>query len=105
MTSELVVTAIFRPAPGAREKVLAALGRAIPRVHEEEGCLLYAIQEASDGTIVMIEKWTSPELLDAHGAGAAVQDLNAELEGLLVSPVEVERLTPLPFGTPAQGVL
>jgi len=94
----LVVTATFRPAEGARERVLAAMERVIPRVHEEEGCNLYAIQEAEDGTIIMIEHWDSAALLDAHGAGAPVADFNAELEGLLRTPVEVTRYRPIPIG-------
>jgi quinol monooxygenase YgiN len=32
----------------------------MPAVHAEEGCLLYAIHAASDGTVVMIEKWAEP---------------------------------------------
>lgn len=105
MSQPVVVTAIFHPVEGARERVLDALGRAIPRVHEEAGCELYAIQEAQDGRIVMIEKWTSAALLDIHGAGEAVRDLDASLAGLLTRPVEVERLVPLPVGTLEQGAL
>ncbi|WP_072314870.1 putative quinol monooxygenase [Agrococcus sp. Marseille-P2731] len=94
----LVVTACFHPADGARDRVLAAMERVIPRVHEEAGCNLYAIQEAEDGTIIMIEHWDSAALLDEHGAGAPVADFNAELEGLLAKPVEVTRYRPLPVG-------
>ena len=94
----LVVTAYFHPAEGARAQVLAAMERVIPRVHEEAGCNLYAIQEAEDGTIIMIEHWDSAALLDEHGAGEPVADFNAELEGLLASPVEVTRYTPIPIG-------
>ncbi|GAA3592959.1 putative quinol monooxygenase [Agrococcus terreus] len=101
----LVVIAVFRPAEGAREQVLAALERAIPRVHEEAGCNLYSIQEAADGVIWMIEHWDSAALLDEHGAGAPVADLNAELEGLLASPVEVIRLDPIPVGDARKGVV
>lgn len=101
----LVVTAIFRPAPGKREQVLAAMERVIPRVHAEEGCNLYAIQEAEDGTIAMIEHWDSGELLDAHGAGEPVADFNAELEGLLSSPVEVTRYRPIPIGDGRKGIV
>lgn len=101
----LVVTAIFRPVPGAREQVLAAMERVIPRVHEEAGCNLYAIQEAEDGTIAMIEHWDSAALLDAHGTGEPVADFNAELEGLLASPVEVVRWTPIPMGDARKGVV
>jgi len=53
----------------------------------------------------MIEKWDSAELLDEHGAGPAVADLNASLEGLLARPVEVTRLVPIPAGTTEQGQL
>jgi quinol monooxygenase YgiN len=101
----VVVTAIFTPKEGAFDEVVAALSPAIAEVHEEPGCILYAIHEAPNGQIVMIEKWESTELLDAHGAGDAVKRLNASLEGLLKEPVEVTRLTAIPAGTSAQGAL
>lgn len=101
----LVVIAIFRPASAARDRVLAALERAIPRVHDEAGCTLYSIQEAEDGVIWMIEHWASRADLDTHGAGAPVADLNAELEGLLERPVEVIRADPIPVGDAAKGLV
>ena len=101
----VVVIAIFRPLAGARDGVLAALGRAIPQVHEEEGCTLYSIQEAADGVIWMVEHWASQALLAAHGAGQPVADLNADLEGLLTEPVEVITAAPIPFGDPAKGLV
>jgi quinol monooxygenase YgiN len=101
----VVVTAYFRPAPRKHERVVEALRPAIAAVHEEPGCELYAIHDAPDGTIVMIEKWTSIPELDDHGGGEAVQALNASLEGLLASPVEVTRLVPIPAGTEEQGQL
>lgn len=101
----VVVTAYFHPAEGARERVLAAMERVIPRVHEEAGCNLYAIQEAEDGTIIMIEHWDSAALLDEHGAGVPVAEFNAELEGLLEEPVKVTRYTPIPMGDARKGVV
>jgi len=103
--SPVVVTAYFSPNPGCFDDLVAVLQPAIAAVHEEEGCELYAIHEAPDGSIVMIEKWESAELLDAHGAGQPVAALNAALEGLLARPVEVTRLLPIPAGTPVQGLL
>lgn len=105
MTEPIVVTAIFVPAPGQFDAVHEALLPAIAAVHQEPGCLLYAIHRAPDDTIVMIEKWESAELLDSHGAGPAVAALNASLEGKLASPVDVTRLKPLPAGTREQGTL
>ena len=104
-TTPVVVTAYFYPRPAAREQVLAALGPAIAAVHDEDGCELYAIHDAPDGSIVMLEKWTSAELLDAHGQGEPVATLNAALDGLLARPVEVTRLVPRPVGAPAKGAL
>ena len=105
MSTPVVVTAYFRPGPGRHDQVVEALRPAIAAVHEEPGCELYAIHDAPDGTIVMIEKWTSVGDLDDHGAGEAVGALNAALDGLLASPTEVTRLVPLPAGTEDQGRL
>jgi quinol monooxygenase YgiN len=105
MSTPVVVLAYFRPAPGQRDQVVEALRPAISAVHQEPGCELYAIHDAPDGTIVMIEKWTSVRELDDHGVGEAVRALNASMEGRLASPVEVTRLVPLPAGTEEQGQL
>ena len=101
----IIVTAEFTPVEGAYDQVVAALAPAIAEVHEEPGCLLYAIHESPTGQIMMIEKWETVELLDAHGAGDAVKRLNASLEGLLAKPVDVTRLVPIPAGTAQQGTL
>jgi quinol monooxygenase YgiN len=101
----VVVTAIFHPANGEWDAVLAALQPAIAAVHEEPGCLLYAIHEAPDGSIVMIEKWETTALLDAHGKGAPVAALNVALRGHLAAPTEVTRLVPLPTGQESKGAL
>lgn len=101
----VVVTAVFHPLPGRKDDLAAAMRAGIEAVHAEEGCQLYAIHDAEDGTITMIEKWTSPEALDAHADGAAIAILNRDLEGLLAQPTDVTRMTPLPMGTEEQGRL
>jgi quinol monooxygenase YgiN len=105
MSTPVVVTAYFRPVPGQHDQVVDVLRPSIAAVHEEAGCELYAIHDAPDGTVVMIEKWSSVEELDEHGSGEAVRAQTAALEGLLTSPVEVTRLAPLPAGTDEQGQL
>ena len=105
MTNPVVVTAHFTPADGQFDAVHEALLPAIAAVHDEPGCISSAIHRTPENTIMMIEKWESAELLDSHGAGAAVAALNAALEGKLASPVEVVRLEPLPAGTELQGSL
>jgi quinol monooxygenase YgiN len=105
MSDPVVVTAIFTPAEGARDALVAALSTAVAEVHEEEGCELYAIHDSPDGTIVMLEKWTSAELLDAHGAGEPVARLNTAIRGLVARPPVVTRLVPIAAGTAEQGAL
>ena len=105
MPTPVVVTAYFHPTPGKHDQVVEALRPAIAAVHSEPGCELYAIHDAPDGTIVMIEKWTSAGELDDHGGSEAVRALNGSLEGLLASPTEVTRLVPLPAGSEEQGQL
>lgn len=105
MTQPIVVTAHFVPVDGQFDAVHEALVPAIAAVHDEPGCILYAIHRTPENTIMMIEKWESVELLDAHGRGAAVAALNHALEGKLARPVEVTRLEPLPAGDEIQGSL
>lgn len=99
------VLAVFVPKPDHRDEVLTALETAIPLVHDEDGCELYAITEAADGRIIMIEKWSSAAALDAHSSGEPVVALRAALDGHLESPVDVTVLTPLPIGNPSKGAL
>jgi quinol monooxygenase YgiN len=105
MPDPVVVTAEFVPKEGRLEQLREALRGAIPAVHEEAGCRLYAIHDAPDGRIVMIEKWDSAELLDAHASGEAVARLEDAVADLLAEPVKIVRLSPIPAGTPGQGEL
>ncbi len=102
--SAVVVTAIFTPQEGARDALIAALQETIPGVQTEDGCLLYAIHDAADGTITMIEKWASVEALDAHGTSPEVKALAASVKPHLANLV-VTRMTPIPAGTEEQGIL
>jgi quinol monooxygenase YgiN len=77
----------------------------MPAVHEEDGCLLYAIHDANDGTITMIEKWTSSELLEAHSRGEAVAALSQAVGPFIAKPTTVTKMTAIPAGTPEQGIL
>jgi quinol monooxygenase YgiN len=105
MTEPIVVTAVFTPLEGERDRLVEALRAPIAAVHEEPGCILYAIHDAPDGTIVMIEKWESAELLDQHGAGAAVAELGRSIDGLVAGPAVVTRLIPIPAGSAEKGEL
>jgi quinol monooxygenase YgiN len=101
----VVVVAVFTAAPGRLGDLRAALVDAIPAVHAEAGCELYAIHDAPGDQIYMLEKWSSVALLDAHGDGPAVARLQELTSGLTEGPADVIRMRPIPAGTPEQGLL
>lgn len=101
----IVVTAVFHPVEGRTAELVVALRACIPAVHDEQGCRLYAIHDAEDGTITMIEKWDSREALATHATGPAVKELRAAVAELIAKPTTVTTMTPLPAGTPEQGEL
>jgi quinol monooxygenase YgiN len=101
----VVVVAVFHPVEGRTDDLIAALRASIPAVHHEHGCRLYAIHNAEDGTITMIEKWDTREALAAHAAGPAVKALDAAVAELIARPTTVTMMTPLPSGTAEQGEL
>lgn len=101
----VAVVATIRPLPGRRAEVIAAMETVIARTHAEDGgCLLFALHEGPD-RLVMIEKWSSDEALDAHLAGPAIAELQQRIRGLTDGPPDIIRLQPHPAGTAAQGAL
>ena len=99
----LVVVATLVPKPEFRDDVIAALEEVIPRVHaEDSGCEVYSLNEGSD-RLVMVEKWASPEDLQAHSVSPAFKALTAALDGKLSGEMDVQVLQPHPAGTPGQG--
>jgi quinol monooxygenase YgiN len=100
----IVIVATIFPAPEHYDEVTAAFDAAVPDVHTEPGCELYALHDLP-GQLVLIEKWTSPEALDDHRTAPAFLALGPKIEGKLARPTEVQYLDPRPRGIPAQGAL
>lgn len=105
MPQPIVVTAVFTPKEDSFDQLRDALSRSIPEIHEENGCILYAIHSDPGNQIIMIEKWESTEQLDDHAAGEPVKRLDARIAPFLAQPVVVTRLQPIPAGTTHQGQL
>ncbi|SNS75252.1 Quinol monooxygenase YgiN [Geodermatophilus pulveris] len=101
----VVVIASITPQPEHAQAVREAVLAAIPRVHAEEGCERYALHEARDGALVMIEQWAGPEALAAHGKGEPFTELSRQLEGKLAGTPELQVLSAVPAGEEAKGAL
>jgi quinol monooxygenase YgiN len=92
MNTACVVIATFTPKPDRYDEVKRVLLEVSPEVHQEEGCELYALHEEVDGTLVLIEKWTTRELWQAHLALDTVTRIQKGVEGLLEGDVEVREM-------------
>ena len=101
----IVAIARLFPKPGHTADILAALEIASPAIHAEQGCELYAGHEAPDGTIVMIEKWTTQADLDAHMTSPAVRIYREARAPFEAKSPEIEVLTAAPYGDPDRGAL
>ncbi len=101
----VIVVATIKPLPEHQDEVRVALTAAVPQVHGEEGCELYALNQ-NDDRFVMIERWASPAALQTHRTDSAgLRKLNTELKGKLEGPLDVVVLEPVPAGEPAKGAL
>jgi quinol monooxygenase YgiN len=94
MADPVVVVATFFPKPGMHESVHALIRAAQTDVYQEYGCLLYALHEADD-RFVLVEKWSSPETLKAHGEARNLDKLVKALAPLLAEDIEIVELKPV----------
>jgi quinol monooxygenase YgiN len=100
----VVVVATIVPLAEHRDEVIAAVKETVEHVHGEDGCELYALNEAPD-RLIMIEKWASSEALRVHGKGAALAALGPKLAGKVTGAPEVIVLQQVPAGDPAKGAV
>lgn len=101
----VVVVATFQAGEGNEQNLLEALKTSVPEIHAEDGCDLFALHEGEAGHIVLIEKWESEDLLEAHLAAEPVANLVRLIGPFVASDPEVMRLRSIAAGTPAQGSL
>ncbi|MGY2064560.1 putative quinol monooxygenase [Blastococcus sp. SYSU DS0619] len=100
----VVVVATITPKPDEVDAVREAILAAVPKVHAEPGCELYALHEA-EGVFVMVERWESPDALRTHGKAEALTTLGAALAGKLAAPLDVKRLAAVPAGDADKGAI
>ncbi len=101
----VVVVATIHPSADHREEVVALFEETIAHVHANDtGCELYAMHEDSD-TLVMIEKWSSADDLEAHRVSETMKALDPKLAGKLTEKTVVKIYSQHPAGTPEQGQL
>ena len=105
MTTPCIVIATFTPLPGEHEAIRDLLTSIIPEVHEEDGCELYALHDEVDGTLTMIEKWTTREHWQLHSELDTVKRIQAGVAGKLEGDIEVWEMYGVAAGDADKGSL
>lgn len=105
MSQEVIVTAFFTPIEGKQDELVQVLASVIPDVHGEPGCQYYALHDAGDGKLALIEKWDSQQALEVHQRAEPIKRLNAKAQGLLQEPPNVSVMNALPHGHTDKGSL
>lgn len=100
----VIVVATIKPLPEHRDDVIAAIKGTVARVHAEDGCELYSLNEAPD-RLLMIEKWASQDALDVHLKAPALAALGPRLAGKVAGPPDIVVLQPVPAGEVAKGLV
>jgi quinol monooxygenase YgiN len=83
-----VVVVTLTPRPDHYPDVVDLLCEVIPQIQEDPGCLLYALHEACDKTVVLIESWRDREAWLAHFSLPPILRLKQELTPWLAAPAK-----------------
>jgi quinol monooxygenase YgiN len=84
----------YRPAPGKRQELMAAMKRMAEQAANSKGCFGAQVCESDDGRedLIAVSRWESQGALEAFaGAADAEQE---RLKGLLSGPAQRENLRP-----------
>lgn len=100
----ITVIATITPKPDRFDAVRKAFEQAVPAVHEEPGCELYALH-AGKGVLVMVERWSDGQALEAHGAGETFNQLSRSVQEDLAEPLDVQIVRPVPAGDATKGAI
>lgn len=88
MSTNTTVVVVLTPHPQHFSHVLELLLEVTPAIQADPGCLLYAVHETPEGTIILIEKWASTEAWKNHFSLPEIIRLKATLPPWLALPAE-----------------
>ena len=101
----VVVVATITPKPDQVDAVREAILAAVPKVHAEPGCELYALHEGN-GEFVMVERWESAGGAEGARHGRGADDARAvSWPASSTAAPDVRRLTAVPAGDPVKGAV
>jgi quinol monooxygenase YgiN len=105
--AEIVVVGSFTARPGQEQAAEEAFRGLLEPTHGEDGCILYALHRGIEDPrrLTFVERWASPEALEAHLASPHIKDVLARADDLFVDSGEIVVYEPLPGGETRKGSL
>jgi len=96
------VVAILTAKPGQAPTLLAAIQANLEAVRAETGCIEYGpAQDApfspakfGEDSVIVLEKWASPEALAAHGKAPHMASFSASIRDILAGRPSIHVLAP-----------
>ena len=105
--SEVVVVGSFTARPGQEAQALEAFQEIVAPTHQEDGCILYALHQGADDPrrLAFVERWSSPEQLQAHLDSPHVQAVLARADDLFSDGGDIVVYEARPGGETRKGSL
>jgi len=99
-----VVVVTFRPKEGRLDELVDLYRAAIPDIHDEPGCELFALHR-SKRSVVIIERWATGDDLATHASSEAYKRTSGEVNELLEEPPSVQVIESVAAGHESKGVV
>ncbi|MSX01804.1 MAG: antibiotic biosynthesis monooxygenase [Actinobacteria bacterium] len=105
--SEILVVATIKVNDGEADTAIAGLTPIIEKVHEQEGCLSYALhRDINDpNTLVFVERWESQDALNQHVQQPHMAELGALAASIAAEPPQIVFCESLGIGDSAKGTI
>jgi quinol monooxygenase YgiN len=105
--SEIVVVGSFTAREGKEDDARAAFEDLVAPTHGEDGCILYALHQGAEDPqrLAFVERWESPEALQAHLESDHIQAVLARADELFADGGDIVVYGALPGGVEHKGSL
>jgi quinol monooxygenase YgiN len=100
-----IVVVTLTPHPEDYATVRNLVLEVIPAIHDDPGCLLYALHDTTTGQLVLIEAWADRAAWLAHFELPGIKRLKKELPPWLAAPASRVEMYGVGVGHPTLGGL
>jgi quinol monooxygenase YgiN len=104
---EIVVVGSFKARPWKEAEAQEAFEALVPPTHDEEGCILYALNRGFEdpARLIFIERWATPEAHDAHMESGHIKEFLTRVDDLFGDNADIARYVEVPAGEEKKGSL